>query len=276
MTPNIQAHIDAIRKRTDFVPRIALVLGSGLGSFADEITPVAEIPYDTLPGFPVSTVAGHAGRFLLGTVADIPVICMQGRVHYYEGYAMEDVAAPFRVMYGLGARTLVLTNASGGINPAYEVGSLVAITDQIASFVPSPLIGKNDDEEGPRFTDMTKAYDEALTACLHRVAKAQEIPLGDGVYLQLSGPSFETPAEIRMCRILGADMVGMSTAVECLVARHLGFRTCGISLITNLAAGISPEPLSHEDVSRAGKAAEPRFRRLLAAAIPALYQEDNK
>ncbi len=258
---------ESIRDRIPFRPRVALVLGSGLGAFADETDAAAVIPYTEIEGFPVSTVAGHAGRFVFGYVEGVPCVIMQGRVHYYEGYPMQDVVLPARLMRRMGAEILFLTNASGGINAGFHAGDLMLITDHISSFVPSPLIGPNPESLGTRFPDMSHVYDPAFLALLRDTAASLEIPLQEGVYVQLTGPNYETPSEIRMLRLLGADAVGMSTVCEAMTAVHAGFRVCGISCITNLAAGISPTPLSHAEVSEAADAAAPRFKSLLRAAI---------
>ena len=235
----LQACVAAIRQKTDFAPRTALVLGSGLGGFGERLALEAAVDYKDIPGFPVSTVPGHQGRFLFGFVGEEPVVAMQGRVHYYEGYAMEDVVLPIRVMGLLGAKRLVLTNAAGGIGPGLEAGDLMLLTGHIAAFVPSPLIGPNVEELGPRFPDMTEAYSPRLREKALAAARRLGIPLKEGVYLQTTGPQYETPAEIRMFAALGANAVGMSTACEAIAARHMGLEVCGISCITNLAAGLS-------------------------------------
>lgn len=269
MREDVRQCVEAIRRKTDFVPRVALTLGSGLGQYAAQVKVVCEVPYTELAqyGFPVSTAPGHDGRFIFGYVGETPVVCMKGRVHFYEGYSMEQVVMPARVMHALGAETLFLTNACGGINTAYPVGALVLITDQISCFVRNPLIGPNDAEEGVRFPDMTCVYDEALRALVKEAARESGVDLYEGVYAQLTGPSFESPAEIRMLGRLGVDMVGMSTVVEAIVARHMGMRVVGVSLISNKAAGISENPLSTEEVEEAGRAAEPRFTALVTAAV---------
>ena len=245
----IKKCLEVIRKKTDFVPESAIVLGSGLGDFANEIKAEIIIEYSELPDFPVSTVEGHNGRFILGYLGKSSVIAMQGRVHYYEGYSMEDVVMPIRLMSMLGAKNLFLTNAAGGIN--YDAGTLMLITDHISSFVPSPLRGKNIDELGTRFPDMSEVYDRELRKLALSVANDEGVELKEGVYLQVSGPNYETPAEIRMYKLLGADAVGMSTAVEAMAARHSGMRVCAISCITNKAAGLSENKLSHEEVKSA-------------------------
>lgn len=261
---------NAVRAITDFQPEVALVLGSGLGGFADQVAVETIIPYHTLPDFPVSTVAGHSGRFVFGTVAGVRVAVMQGRVHYYEGYSMEDVVLPIRLLGMLGAKKLILTNSAGGIKQGLFPGAFVALTDHISCFVPSPLIGKNKETLGPRFPDMSAVYSPTLRNKLHAVADALHIPLFDGVYLQTSGPNYETPAEIKLFATLGADVVGMSTACEAIAARHMDMEVCGISLVSNLAAGISESPLSHKEVQDAGMAAAESFLLLLTDFIRAL------
>ena len=237
-----------IRSKTDFIPHTAIVLGSGLGDFADKINPVEVISYSELKSFPVSTNKMHKGRFIFGYVEKVPVVVMQGRIHYYEGYTMEQVVMPIRLMHMCGARNLILTNAAGGINTSFHPGNLMAITDHITSFIPSPLIGENIDELGTRFPDMTKIYDQKLTDILRKTAKNLKIDLKEGIYLQTTGPKYETPAEIKVYKTLGADAVGMSTACEAMAAVHCGMKVCGISCITNMAAGITGQPLSDKEV----------------------------
>lgn len=258
----------AVRSRTDFAPEVALILGSGLGDFAESaVRQVAAIPYNEIEGFPVSTVEGHKGRFIFGYVEEVPVVVMQGRVHFYEGYPIQDVVLPIRLMGLLGAKTLMLTNAAGGINFDFSAGDFMLIKDQISSFVPSPLVGPNVGELGTRFPDMSAIYDKAYQSLIREVAAELDIALREGVYLQLTGPQFEAPAEIRMLRGLGADAVGMSTACEAIAARHMGLRVCGISCITNLACGMSDQPLSHDEVKEAGDKAAPLFKKLVAGVI---------
>ena len=259
-----------VRKRTDFVPKVALVLGSGLGGYASTMQVESVLPYDEIPGFPVSTVDGHKGQFLFGYVGGVPIVCMQGRVHYYEGYAMSDVVLPIRLMRMMGAEYLILTNAAGGIQAGMQPGDLMLITDQIASFVPSPLIGANVDDWGVRFPDMSETYDKKLQQLARSCAENMGIILKEGVYLQTSGPQYESPSEIAMFRTLGADAVGMSTACEAIAARHMGMRILGLSCISNLACGISDKPLSHEEVKEAGDAAAPRFTALVTEIISRL------
>ena len=273
MKEDVKRSIEAVRAVTDFVPEIAIVLGSGLGSIADRIETVCEISYKDLPGFPVSTAPGHAGRFIMGYLEGVPVICMKGRIHYYEGWSPEQVVMPVRVMAGLGAQTLIVTNASGGIRADYRVGSIAMITDHIALFCENPLIGPNDDEEGVRFPDMTEAYDRELQDVLRKAAAEEGITLETGVYIYLTGPSFETPAEIRMCRTLGADLVGMSTVPEVIAARHIGMRVCGLSMVANMAAGIAPHKLTEQEVLEAGEQAGPVMVRLLTRAVRMMGQK---
>ena len=258
---------DQVRRRTDFVPQIALVLGSGLGNYGETVRVEAAVDYQDLEGFPRSTVEGHRGRFLFGTVRGVPVMILQGRVHYYEGYAMEDVVLPVRLAGLLGAKILFLTNAAGGIGPGFSAGDFMMITDQISSFVPSPLRGPNLEELGPRFPDMSRIYHPELCRIIRREAEKLSLPLREGVYLQAAGPAFESPAEIRMFRQMGAGAVGMSTACEAVAARHMGMMVCGVSLISNLACGITDQPLSHQEVQEAADKAAPRFQQLVTASI---------
>lgn len=256
-----------VRKVTDFVPKVALVLGSGLGDYASDIQVSAVVPYADIQGFPVSTVPGHKGQFVFGYVGKVPVVCMQGRVHYYEGYSMADVVLPIRLMKLMGAEFLILTNASGGVNPAFAPGDLMMICDQISDFVPSPLIGENIEELGARFPDMSHIYNPELQNILRDAAGDLGIPLKEGIYLQFTGPNYESPAEIRMSRILGADAVGMSTACEAIAANHMGMQICGISCISNMAAGISKRPLNHKEVQEAADKAAPMFQKLVTESI---------
>ncbi|WP_143319748.1 purine-nucleoside phosphorylase [Clostridium sp. HBUAS56010] len=266
----LQNCLKSVREKTDFVPEVALILGSGLGEYAEEIEVVSTIDYKEIEGFPVSTVAGHKGRFIFGYVNQVPVVIMQGRVHYYEGYPMTDVVLPARLMGLLGARVLFLTNASGGVNKDYKPGDFMLIKDQIASFVPSPLIGENIDELGPRFPDMSDIYNRDLRKIIKEAAKEEGIEMKEGVYMQLSGPAYESPSEVQMCRILGADAVGMSTACEALAANHMGMKVCGISCITNMACGITKEPLSHTEVQETADRVAPLFKKLITASITKL------
>ncbi len=261
--------LSCVRERTEFVPKAAVVLGSGLGDYAGAIRTEAEVPYGEIEGFPVSTVPGHDGRFIFGWVDKTPVVCMKGRVHYYEGYDMADVVLPIRLMKLLGADTLLLTNAAGGINTDFRAGDLMLIKDHISVFVPNPLIGENIDPLGTRFPDMSQVYDRELQDQIKEKAAELGIPLREGVYAQLTGPSYESPAEIRMLRMLGCDAVGMSTVVEAIAARHCGLRVCGISCISNLAAGMSQKALDHKEVQEAADRAAPLFRKLVTESVKA-------
>ena len=266
----LQNCLACVREKTDFVPDVALILGSGLGALADEIDAVATVDYHDIEGFPVSTVVGHKGRFVFGYFGNTKVVIMQGRVHYYEGYSREDILLPTRLMVLLGAKVLFLTNAAGGVNRAFSAGDFMLITDHIMSLFPNPLMGANMDELGPRFPDMSEVYSKELCDIIRNTAKRLGTPLQEGVYCQLTGPTFETPAEVRMLTTLGVDAVGMSTASEAVAARHAGIRVCGISCITNQAAGISPTPLSHEEVFETGNRVAPLFRQLVRESIIAI------
>ncbi|MDD3278425.1 MAG: purine-nucleoside phosphorylase [Lachnospiraceae bacterium] len=263
----LQNVYESIRERIPFSPKVALVLGSGLGDYAEHIQVDSVIDYNDIPGFPISTVPGHKGRFVFGKVGEAPVVIMQGRVHYYEGYCMTDVVLPIRLMYKMGAEILFLTNAAGGVNFDFSAGDFMLIEDQISSFIPSPLIGENLEALGPRFCDMSEVYDRSCCQVIEEAAKKLEIPLKRGVYLQLSGPAFETPAEVRMCRSLGADAVGMSTVCEAIAANHCGMKICGISCITNLACGMTEQPLSHGEVQETADRVAPLFRSLVTESI---------
>ncbi len=256
-----------VRKRTGFVPRVAIVLGSGLGDYAENVQVEYELPYSEIEGFPVSTVPGHAGRFIFGYIGEVPVACMKGRVHYYEGYPVSDVVLPVRLLKLMGAEILFLTNAAGGVNTSFHAGDLMLIKDHISAFAPNPLIGPNIDELGPRFPDMSEVYDRGLQKLIAGKAKENHIYLQEGVYAQMTGPSYESPAEIRMLRALGCDAVGMSTVVEAIAANHMGMKICGVSCISNLAAGMSENPLSHKEVQEAADMAAPNFKRLVTEAV---------
>lgn len=253
-----------------FRPELALVLGSGLGPVAETMDVRARVPYSEIDGMPVSTVPGHAGQFLFGYIGGAPVVCMQGRLHYYEGWDVHDVVLPTRIMGLLGAKTLFLTNAAGGLDPDMPTPSLMAISDHIMIHFPNPLVGQNLDELGPRFPDMTDVYDPKLRALI--LAKGAELglPMSEGVYVQLTGPSFETPAEVRLLGRMGGGAVGMSTACEAVAARHMGLRVCGISCITNKGAGLSSGPLTHQEVIEAGNLIGPKFSALVTAVVPEL------
>lgn len=258
---------ESFQSKIDFRPEVAIVLGSGLGDYANDIRVEAELDYHEIEGFPISTVPGHAGKFIFGYVNDVPVVCMKGRVHYYEGYPISDVVLPARLMKLMGAKILFLTNASGGINPSFTAGDFMMLNDHVSLWAPNPLIGANIDELGVRFPDMTHVYDEDLQDILRRTAKESGITLKEGVYAQLTGPSFESPAEIRLLHKLGVDAVGMSTVVEAIAANHMGMKICCISCVCNLAAGMTANPLTHEEVQEAANAAAPKFRRLVTEAV---------
>ena len=258
---------ESIKDKIPFMPRVALVLGSGLGNYADTMEVKGEIDYKEIEDFPVSTVPGHAGKFIFGYLDEIPVVCMKGRVHYYEGYDVTDVVLPTRLMKLLGAKILFLTNAAGGVNTSFHAGDLMLIRDHISVFAPNPLIGANIDELGLRFPDMSHVYDKDLQQIIRETAKENDIYLQEGIYTQLTGPSFESPAEIRMLRTLGCDAVGMSTVVEAIAANHMGMRICGISCISNLAAGMTDQPLNHEEVQEAADMAAPRFKKLVTESV---------
>lgn len=258
---------ECYKAKIDFIPKVALILGSGLGDYGDSIQVVDTLDYHDIEGFPVSTVPGHAGRFIFGYVGEVPVVCMQGRVHYYEGYEMSDVVLPTRLMKMMGAEVLFLTNAAGGVQQGMHPGDLMMITGQIASFVPTPLRGANIDELGVRFPDMSQIYDLDLQRIVRRAALDLGIDIKEGTYLQFTGPQYESPQEITMCRTLGADAVGMSTACEAIAARHMGMRVLGISCISNMASGISPVPLSHKEVQEVADQVAPKFKALVTEII---------
>jgi len=255
---SIAARLDdgvfAIRKRVALEPRVGLVLGSGLGAFADTMDDLVKIPYRDLPHMPPSAVAGHAGNLCFGRVGDVPVVCMQGRVHLYEGHAVETVVQGVRTMARMGVRCALLTNAAGGLDPSWAAGDLMVVTDHLNLTGVTPLLGPNDDALGPRFPDMSAAYDAEIREALVAVARDQGIALRQGVYAGLLGPSYETPAEVRMVRMLGAQAVGMSTVHEVIALRHMGVQVGALSCITNLAAGISPHPLDHAEVEATARA----------------------
>jgi purine-nucleoside phosphorylase len=259
----LEKALSSVRKVTDFKPYAAIVLGSGLGALADEIECVAEISYRDIDGFPVSTVEGHKGRLVFGYIGKTPVVIMQGRVHLYEGYKSTEVVMPIRLMYMLGARVLLLTNAAGGVNTSFNAGDLMLIRDHISCFVPSPLIGENIDELGTRFPDMSNVYDNELCELM----LSCNLSLKEGVYCQLTGPQYESCAEVRLVRTLGADAVGMSTACEAIAARHCGMRVCGVSCITNPAAGVSDKPLSHSEVQETADRTADTFKALVREFI---------
>lgn len=264
-----------IFSKTKLRPEIALVLGSGLGAFADELTDAIRIPYEKIPNFPRSTAVGHAGRLVLGKSGGIAVAAMQGRVHLYEGYSAREVAFAMRVFGRMGIRSAILTNAAGGINLEFKQGALVVIRDHINLQGANPLIGPNDERFGPRFPDMTQAYWRSYRGIALAEAKRLGIETHEGVYSALSGPSYETPAEIRYLRNIGADLVGMSTVPEVIAARHMGIRVLGISCVTNMAAGIIDRPLDHAEVIETGERVKSQFIALLRAVLPRIAAEKN-
>jgi purine-nucleoside phosphorylase len=262
------AAAEFVAARTPLRPKIAIVLGSGLGAFAEQLESATAIPAAEIPHFPQSIVPGHSGKLVIGLVAGVPVAVMQGRVHAYEGYSPEEVTFPVRVLGRLGVKTLVLTNAAGGINEGLKQGQLVLIADHINLSGRNPVAGPNEERFGLRFFDMSEAYSGRLRLLAHEAARAMDFRLDEGVYLSVLGPSFETPAEIRAFRTLGADLVGMSTVQETIAARHMGMEVLGISCVTNLAAGIQKEPLSHEEVMETGRAVEAQLAGLLRLVVP--------
>ena len=263
LSTRIRNAVEYIRGRTDAEPSMGLILGSGLGDFADTLEDRLVIPFTDIPDFPAATVPGHVGAFVFGTKHGKSVVCLQGRLHYYEGHPMSLLSMPVRIMAKLGVKTLLLTNAAGGVNPSYRPGDLMLITDHINYSGMNPLIGVHEEEFGPRFPDVTDLYSSGLRLKLKLAAVEAGINLRQGVYMMFSGPNYETPAEIRMARILGADAVGMSTVPEALVAAQCGLRVLGVSCITNLAAGVSPNKLSHQEVMETAAMAHDRFHSLV-------------
>ena len=268
----VQQAARLIEERTTLRPRIGLVLGSGLGAFADGLQDATAIPYQQIPHFPVSTAVGHAGRLVVGQCAKIPVAVMQGRVHFYEGYSLREVTFPIRVLGALGIRALVFTNAAGGINRKLRARGLLLIRDHLNFQGSNPLLGANDERFGPRFPDMTEAYSKKFRTTAKQVARKLRLRLFEGVYAALHGPSYETPAEIRALARLGADVVGMSTVPEVIVANHMGIEVLGISCVTNMAAGISKQKINHDEVLEAGERVGRQFTAFLRALIPALVR----
>jgi len=268
-----EAAAQSILQRTNLRPKIALVLGSGLGSFADSLTDAARIPYAEIPAFPRSTAIGHAGQLVIGKSESVAVAAMQGRVHLYEGYSAQEVAFPMRVFGRMGIKAVILTNAAGGINLSYQQGALVLIRDHINLQGANPLIGPNDDRFGVRFPDMTHAYDRRYREFARKEAAQLKMTLHDGVYAALPGPSYETPAEINYLRIIGADLIGMSTVSEVIAARHMGIKVLAISCVTNMAAGILDQPLSHQEVMETGERVKSSFEALLRAILPRMEND---
>lgn len=264
-----------LRTKTNARPKTGLILGSGLGDFCDLLENVTEVPFSDIPDFPVATVAGHTGAFLFGTYQGTPVAVLRGRIHCYEGYTPQEVVMPVRLMAMLGVKAVILTNAAGGVNKAYKPGALMLLEDHINFCGANPLTGPNLDQLGPRFPDMSDVYCRQLRERVQELALAEQIPLEQGIYLMYGGPSYETPAEIRAFRTLGADAVGMSTVPEAIAANHCGMHVLGISCITNMAAGILPQKLSHAEVVEAAALAKPRFIRLLTLAIAAAEEPND-
>lgn len=264
-----------IRAKTQLRPKIALVLGSGLGAFANELINSTRIPFERIPHFPRSTALGHAGRLVIGESDGVPVAAMQGRVHYYEGYSLKDVIFPMRVFGRLGIRAVILTNAAGGINLSFEQGALVVLRDHINLQGANPLVGPNDERIGERFPDITDAYWKSYRAAALEEARRLGIKVHEGVYAAMIGPSYETPAEIRFLRTIGADVVGMSTVPEVIAARQMGMRVLGISCVTNMAAGILDQPIHHEEVLETGERVKAQFIALLRAVIPRIAADLN-
>ena len=252
-----------VRTASPLVPALGMVLGSGLGGLADEIEQPVEIPFEEMPGWPAPSVPGHSGRLILGTLRGLPVVCLRGRLHMYEGLSERLVVEPALLMGRLGAPILLLTNASGGVNPAFGAGTLMVMRDHINLTGRNPLMGPNDDSLGPRFPDMSAVWDARLRERIHAAGRAEDVPLAEGVYLGLTGPTYETPSEVRMIRELGADAVGMSTVMEAMAANWAGIRVCGVSLVTNPGAGLSPTPLTHAEVVEAADEAGPRLARVI-------------
>jgi purine-nucleoside phosphorylase len=264
-----------IFSKTKLRPKIALVLGSGLGGFADELTDATRIPYEQIPGFPQSTAIGHAGQLVIGKAEGVAVAAMQGRAHFYEGHSAKQATFPMRVFWCMGIKAAILTNAAGGINTSYKQGALVLMRDHINLQGTNPLIGPNDERFGPRFPDMSKAYSPSYRAIAAEEARRLKMEIQQGVYAALSGPSYETPAEIRYLRTIGADLVGMSTVPEVIVARHMGIEVLGISCVTNMAAGILDQPINHEEVIETGARVKSQFVALLRAVIPRIATAKN-
>lgn len=275
MLSRIQHCVECIRQYTNKTPTIAITLGSGLGDFASKLEDTIEIPYDKIEGFPTPTVKGHAGKLIFGKYNGVEIVVIDGRVHYYEGYSQQEVVIPVRVMKLLGVKTMILSNAAGGVNFAYRPGDIMLINDHINMSGSNPLIGQNIDEFGPRFPDMSDVYSEQLRASLKKKCAEAGVNLQEGVYFMYSGPSFETPAEIRAFRTLGADAVGMSTVPEAIVARHSGMNVIGMSLITNMAAGMLKQKLNHQEVLDEGKKAEERFTKVVTLAVETIKENEK-
>ncbi|MBR4224269.1 MAG: purine-nucleoside phosphorylase, partial [Oscillospiraceae bacterium] len=266
MYQRLEGALNSIRAKTDFIPRIALVLGSGLEGITAEMDVRAEISYHDIEGMPASTAPGHTGAFIFGYLDEVPMVVMKGRVHYYEGYTPAETVIGVRLMGMMGAKALILTNAAGGVNWGFEPGDLMLIRDQIC-MIPSPLIGENVDELGTRFPDMSEIYSKRLRDAVKKAAMESGVSLKEGVYIQLGGPNYESPSEIRMVRTMGADAVGMSTATEAIAARHMGLETVGVSCISNLACGMSNKPLTHKEVQETADRVSAAFRKLIRNSV---------
>lgn len=263
MLESINETINFLKNKVDFKPEAGIILGTGLGGLTEEINVQVEIPYQEIPNFPVSTVEGHSGKMIFGELGGKKVVAMQGRFHFYEGYDMQEVTFPVRVMKYLGIQTLFASNASGGVNPDFEIGDIMIITDHINLFPSNPLIGANDESVGPRFPDMSEPYDKSLIALAEQVAKEENISVQKGVYAGLSGPCFETPAEYKYIRIIGADTVGMSTVPEVIVAKHMGLSSFAVSIITDLGVEGKIEEVSHEEVQKAAAGSAPKMTAII-------------
>jgi purine-nucleoside phosphorylase len=272
----LQEAAEYLRERISLAPRVAVVLGSGLGGFADELTDRSVFAYETIPHWPEATAVGHAGKLVFGLLDGLPVAIMSGRAHLYEGYDPGRVTFGVRVLRMLGARSLVVTNAAGGISLAYSRGALVLITDHINLQFSNPLLGPNDDQLGPRFPDMSEAYSREYRRIAREAAAELDIELGEGVYAAMLGPSYETPAEIRFLRTIGADLVGMSTVPEVIVANHMGMKVLAVSCVTNMAAGILPERINHDEVLETGESVRSTLVRLLRTVIPRLEASSGR
>jgi purine-nucleoside phosphorylase len=268
MSEQVEFTTKSIREKTgNFSPEVGIILGTGLGGLAEEIRISYSLPYNDIPNFPVSTVEGHSGRLIFGELGGKPVVAMQGRFHFYEGYSMQEITFPVRVMKALGVKALCVSNASGGMNPAFKVGELVIINDHINFLATNPLIGRNDDTLGPRFVDMSEAYKKSYIALAKQIAKQHQIEVKEGVYVGLSGPCFETPAEYRFLWRMGADIVGMSTVPEVIVARHSGLNVFGISIVTDLGVEGLVQPITHEEVQHVARLQEPKMTIILKELI---------
>ena len=275
LSSRLSESLEYIKKYTDQKPEIGLILGSGLGSFADSLANIDRIATKEIPHYPVSTVPGHSGNLVFGTYNEVPVLAVQGRTHYYEGYSISKVTYIVRIMQGLGIKKLVVTNAAGGINRSFKPGDLMIIEDHINMFMDNPLIGSNNEEFGPRFPDMSNPYDSEIIEILEKIGLDLNLPLKKGVLFGLSGPSYETPAEIRMIKVLGGDTANMSTVPEVIAANHAGMKVCGISCITNFAAGLSSEPLSHEDVTLVADQVKDKFTQIVKELILRLDKKNE-